>query len=116
VILGPNHPKPIIEARLGFGRERANQAAKGKRKAQHPFPTRKSSHRLRVTSKTAGAGYGYDCLRSRVDWEDVQKAAFRVDSGLRHETLILLRFKVADLDAALSHYVAAGAIGVERIA
>jgi len=34
VILAQNHTKPIIEARLGFGRERVNQAAKGKRKAE----------------------------------------------------------------------------------
>ena len=61
---------------------------------------------IAVTIIGAGlAWYGYDYLRSRADWEDVQKAAFRVDSGLRHETLILLRSKVADLDAALSHYV-----------
>lgn len=38
----------------------------------------------------------------------MQRAATRVDSGLRHETLIALRSKVADLDAALAHYVAGG--------
>jgi hypothetical protein len=54
------------------------------------------------------AWYGYDYLRRSADWEDVQKAAFRLDSGLRYETLILLRSKVADLDAALTHYVAGG--------
>jgi hypothetical protein len=38
------------------------------------------------------------------DWEEVQKAATRVESGLRHETLIALRSKVADLDAAVANY------------
>jgi hypothetical protein len=38
------------------------------------------------------------------DWEEVQKVATRVESGLRHETLIALRSKVADLDAAISNY------------
>jgi hypothetical protein len=54
----------------------------------------------------AGLGlYGYHYFKRQADWDDVQKAAIRVDSGLRHETLITLRSKVADLDAALTHYV-----------
>lgn len=52
--------------------------------------------------------YGYYYLRRQADWDEVQKAAIRVDSGLRHETLIALRSKVADLDAALTHYVDGG--------
>ena len=52
------------------------------------------------------AWYGYGYIRDRADWEEVRKAALRVDSGLRHETLIALRSKVADLDAALTNYVA----------
>jgi hypothetical protein len=39
------------------------------------------------------------------DWEEVQKAATRVESGIRLETLIALRSKVADLDAAVANYV-----------
>jgi hypothetical protein len=49
--------------------------------------------------------YGYYYLKHQADWDEVQKTAIRVDSGLRHETLIALRSKVADLDAVLIHYV-----------
>jgi hypothetical protein len=58
-----------------------------------------------------GAGlalYGYYSFKRQADWDDVQKTAIRVDSGLKHETLIALRSKVADLDAALAHYVGEG--------
>lgn len=61
-----------------------------------------------VVIGVALAAYGYYCFKRQADWDDVQKAAIRVDSGLRHETLIALRSKVADLDAALAHYVGGG--------
>jgi hypothetical protein len=47
-------------------------------------------------------------FKRQADWDEVQKTAIRVDSGLRHETLIALRSKVADLDAALTYYVDRG--------
>jgi hypothetical protein len=52
--------------------------------------------------------FGYYYLKRQADWDEVQKVAIRVDSGIRHETLIALRSKVADLDAALTHYVDGG--------
>jgi hypothetical protein len=54
------------------------------------------------------ADYGHYYFKRQADWEEVQNAAIRVDSGLRHEALIALRSKVADLDAALTHYVGDG--------
>jgi hypothetical protein len=41
---------------------------------------------------------------SNSDWEKVREIATRVESGLRHEGLIALRSKVADLDAAVMTY------------
>jgi len=52
--------------------------------------------------------FGHYYVKRQADWDEVQKAAIGVDSGLRHETLIALRSKVADLDAALTHYVDGG--------
>lgn len=52
--------------------------------------------------------FGYYYFKRQADWDEVKRAAIRVDSGLRHETLIALRSKVADLDAALTHYVDGG--------
>jgi hypothetical protein len=55
-----------------------------------------------------GAGlalYAVYSFKRQMDWDEVQTAAIRVDSGLRHETLIALRSRVADLDAALTHYI-----------
>ena len=52
--------------------------------------------------------FGYYYFKRQADWDEVRKAANTVDSGLRHETLIALRSKVADLDAALTHYVDGG--------
>lgn len=54
------------------------------------------------------AVFGYYYFKRQADWDEVKRAAIRVDSGLRHETLIALRSKVADLDAALTHYVEGG--------
>jgi hypothetical protein len=48
---------------------------------------------------------GHYYFERQSDWDEVQKTAIRVDSGLRHESLVALRSKVADLDAALTHYV-----------
>ena len=47
-------------------------------------------------------------FKRQTDWVDVQKAAIRVSSSLRSEPLIALRSKLADLDAALTHYVDGG--------
>src|SRR5258708_512126 len=55
-----------------------------------------------------GAGlalYAFYSFKRQTDWDEVQTAAIRVDSGLRHETSIALRSRVADLDAALTRYV-----------
>src|SRR5580700_3450554 len=51
------------------------------------------------------AFYVHHQLRHQADWDEVQKEAIRVNAGLRHESLIALRSRVADLDAALSGYV-----------
>jgi hypothetical protein len=48
--------------------------------------------------------YAKRSLDRRNNWEEVSKAAARVESGIRHETLIALRSKVADLDAAVNNY------------
>lgn len=48
--------------------------------------------------------YAKSGLDRRNDWEEVSRAAARVESGVRHETLIALRSKVADLDAAVNNY------------
>jgi hypothetical protein len=51
------------------------------------------------------AFYVHHQLRHQADWDEVQKEAIRVDAGLRHESLLALRSRVADLDAAISGYV-----------
>jgi hypothetical protein len=51
------------------------------------------------------AVWAHSYFRRQSDWDEVLKIAIRVDSGLKHESLIALRSKVADLDAALTHYV-----------
>ena len=56
--------------------------------------------------------YIYCSFKRQADWDEVQKTAIRVNSGLKHETLIALRSKVADLDAALAHYVSGGDRGL----
>jgi len=53
------------------------------------------------------AFYVHHQLKHQADWDEVQKEAIRVDAGLRHESLLALRSRVADLDAALSGYVQA---------
>jgi hypothetical protein len=58
----------------------------------------------------AGAGgglafYVHHQLRHQADWDEVQKEAIRVNAGLRHESLLALRSRIADLDAAISGYV-----------
>src|SRR5689334_275854 len=50
------------------------------------------------------AWYAKRSLDRRHNWEEVRKAATRVESGIRHETLIALRSKVADLDAAVNNF------------
>jgi hypothetical protein len=65
---------------------------------------------LVVIVAVAGVGgglafYVHHRLKHQADWDEVQKEATRVDAGLRHESLIALRSRVADLDAALSGYV-----------
>jgi len=52
--------------------------------------------------------FGHYYFKRQADWVNVQKAAIGVDSSLRNEPLIALRPKVADLDAALTHYVDGG--------
>jgi hypothetical protein len=64
-----------------------------------------------------GSSHSCDCTwrsgsvlvwRNQADWNEVEVASIRVNSGLKHETLIALKSKFADLDAALTRYVANG--------
>ena len=52
--------------------------------------------------------FGHYYSKRQADWVEVQKAANTVDSGLRNEPLIALRPKVANLNAALTHYIDGG--------
>ena len=61
---------------------------------------------LTILAVTGIAVWRYT-FASEVGWQEVQNAAIRVDSGLKHESLIALRTRLADLDATLARYVRA---------
>jgi hypothetical protein len=51
---------------------------------------------------------GFVLYRRAADWEEVERSAMRLEAGFRHEAVIMVRSKMADLDAAVNRYVQRG--------
>lgn len=98
VIAGFHHPVTILDSRA----TRIDNAFMHRVKLENRELQRWS---MLIIVAALGIAVACSSKSSRdADWEEVLKAATRVESGLRHEALIALRSKVADLDAAVANY------------